>query len=737
MPAANRKLSFVLRLLPLLCWLCGFGSTVLSAFAAQPPMAVSYWVSIPVGTRPDHYPVAASTVDSAGNAYITGPVLDASVGLPTTPGVVYPTSRSDTPSFLVKLDAQGRVVFSTYMTSAELIAVDQNGNIYLAGGVYQGVYAKLSVVEVDPTGARILYSQAFGGSGGDGASSITVDSQGYVYVAGTTSSTDFPVTPGAFQTKLDMGSCTAQPCLPDAYLVKLNPRTSQIVYGTYLGGSGWEYVGGLAVDAAGNAYVAGSTGSADFPVTPGAFQTSRNPANAARFGYEGYVTKVNPAGSGLVYSTYLGGSIFDQIFALALDPGGAVYVTGQTSSPDFPFTSGAYRGYLGTSTAFVTKLNPDGKSLAFSTGLSYGSNGYGVAVDPAGRVIVGGSTWTRSFPTVDPGLIGPSSLIGATCYDVTTGETWTCQDGFLTMFDAQGKSLVWSGFLGTTDFFGITSIGLDAAGSVYASGAGSGGFPIPGAPPGYTAIAKIAAVGPPPSVPSAGVVNAATYLAPVVKGSLVSIFGTGIASVDGVVAAPSFPLPTELAGTSVWIDYVPAPILAVANVGGREQINVQMPFQGFFGSGPSPVSFAVRSHGALAFTTLATSPAPQAGIFAASDGTAAIVHGSDYSLVTASNPAHAGEVILVYATALGPVTPPVDAGVAAPLSPLSWTVTPVTAQIGGVNATVQFAGLAPGFAGLYQVNVLVPQVPPGTQPVVIAETAAGINASPPVQIPVR
>jgi uncharacterized protein (TIGR03437 family) len=96
-----------------------------------------------------------------------------------------------------------------------------------------------------------------------------------------------------------------------------------------------------------------------------------------------------------------------------------------------------------------------------------------------------------------------------------------------------------------------------------------------------------------------------------------------------------------------------------------------------------------------------------------------------------------GEVILVYATALGQVAPPVDAGTAAPLSPLSRTVAPVTAQIGGVNAPVQFAGLAPGFAGLYQVNVLVPQVPAGTQSVVIAETAAGINASPAVQIPVR
>jgi uncharacterized protein (TIGR03437 family) len=709
-------------------------------------MAVSYWVSAPIGVYRNPSLQRASVVDSAGNAYIVGPLPYPSASLPTTPGVLYPTLGPGTTSFLVKLDAQGAVVFCTYMTGySDAIALDQNGNAYVAGIVYQGQNAKVSVVEVDSTGAKLLYSQVFGGSGGgvavtDTPQAIAVDAQGYVYVAGTTYSPDFPVTPGAFQSTLGGGACAPSLCGGDAYLVKLNPRTSQIVYGTYLGGSSWDYVGGLAVDAAGNTYLAGWTKSADFPVTSGAFQTGYHPATATSRGYEGYVTKLNPSGSGLVYSTYLGGSDDDQIFALALDPGGAAYVTGQTASQDFPFTSGAYLSSIkgAAQTAFVTKLSADGKSLVFSTGLSPSPGGYAVAVDKAGRVIVGGSTSTPSFPTVDPGLIGPGSLIGTTCYDLTTGVTWACLDAFLTMFDAQGKSLVWSGFLGTTDFFGITSIGLDAAGNVYASGAGQGGFPISGAPLGGTAIAKIAAVGPPPAISSAGVVNAATYLAPVVMGSLVSIFGTGIASVNGVVAASSFPLPTELAGTSVWIDDVPAPILAVANVDGREQINIQAPFQDVFGSSLSyPWSIAVRSHGALAISGLATIPATQAGIFAASDGTAAIVHGSDYSLVTASNPAHAGEVILVYATALGPVTPPVDAGVAAPLSPLSWTVKPVTAQIGGVNAPVQFAGLAPGFAGLYQVNVLVPQVPPGTQPVVIAETAAGINASPPVQIPVR
>jgi uncharacterized protein (TIGR03437 family) len=291
------------------------------------------------------------------------------------------------------------------------------------------------------------------------------------------------------------------------------------------------------------------------------------------------------------------------------------------------------------------------------------------------------------------------------------------------------QQLVWSTYLGDAGLAtGVTSLGLDAAGNIYATGAGLRGFALFPGVDGPTTTIKIAPVGPPPLLSGAGVVNAATYLNYLEEGSLITIFGTGLSDVQGVVAAPSLPLPTQLSGVSVWINGVPAPMLAIANVDGREQINFQAPF------GSAPSSVIVKNHEALGFASASVGPAPQAGIFAASDGTAAIVHGSDYSLVTSSNPAHAGEVILVYATALGPVNPPVDAGAAAPLSPLSWTVTPVTAQIGGVNAPVQFAGLAPGFAGLYQVNVLVPQVPAGTQPVVVGGAAA---LSPPVQIPVR
>jgi uncharacterized protein (TIGR03437 family) len=546
------------------------------------------------------------------------------------------------------------------------------------------------------------------------------------------------VTPGAFQTKLNGDGCVPSICGGDVFVAKLNPRTSEIVYATYVGDRGSEFLGALAVDAAGNAYVVGSTYSSGFPVTPGAFQTTFH-ANSGIPGLSastGFVAKLNASGSGLVYATFLGGSSSDVAYDVAVDAAGAAYVTGQAESTDFPTTPGAYRTAVGQSATFLTKINPDGRSLAFSTGLSPMSGGFGVAVDSAGRAIVGGATWNPAFPTVGEGLLAPSSYFGQyKCYDSHA----YCRASFLTMLDARGQQLVWSGLLGATDGFGVTSIGLDSAGNVYAGGEGDG-IRIPGYPGGGTALYKVAATGPPPTVTGVGVVNSATYLPRVVRGSLISIFGTGIAPVNGVVVAPSFPLPTELAGVSVWIDGDPAPILSVSNVNGREQINIQAPFlviPGYSGRLVSPSSFTVKSHGAISWAELVTSPAPQAGIFVASDGTAAVLHSADYSLVTASNPARAGEVILVYATALWEVGPPVDIGVAAPVSPLSRTVYPVTAQIGGVDAQVQFAGLAPGYAGLYQVNLLVPKVPAGTQTLTIAEVAAAIDPSPSVQIPMR
>src|SRR5438445_3692390 len=175
----------------------------------------------------------------------------------------------------------------------------------------------------------------------------------------------------------------------DAFVTKLNATGSALAYSTYLGGSGVDVGNGIAVDTLGNAYVTGFTGSTDFPTTTGAFDTTLGGTADA------FVTKLDATGAALGYSTYLGGSSFDEGFGIALDTLGNAYVTGDTRSADFPTTTGAFDTTLGgTSDAFVTKLNATGAALAYSTylGGSSGDEGRGIAVDTLGNAYVTGFT---------------------------------------------------------------------------------------------------------------------------------------------------------------------------------------------------------------------------------------------------------------------------------------------------------------------------------------------------------
>ena len=193
---------------------------------------------------------------------------------------------------------------------------------------------------------------------------IAVDSAGNAYVTGFTNSANFPVIPGAFQTTLAPSTGS------NAFVTKLNTGGTALVYSTYLGGSGWNTKDGgsaIAVDGAGDAFVTGQANSTDFPVTPGAFQSTLGGGSNA------FVTKFNPTGSALVYSTYLGGKFQDGGNSIAVDSAGAAYVTGATSSINFPTTPGALQTTFGdyschSSCTFVTKLDPAaGSALVYST----------------------------------------------------------------------------------------------------------------------------------------------------------------------------------------------------------------------------------------------------------------------------------------------------------------------------------------------------------------------------------
>jgi hypothetical protein len=339
---------------------------------------------------------SAIAVDGAGNAYVTG---SASTGFPTTTGALQTTCTTSC-AFVTEIDSTGSAfVYSTYLGGSAPnwgglgIALDGAGNAYVTGyagagfpttpGAFQTTCvndACTFVSEINATGSALVYSTYLGEYSGQG---IAVDSAGDAYVTGYAGA-GFPTTPGAFQTTCDNpNSC--------AYVTKMNPTGSALVYSTYLGGGGQAGGKGIAVDGTGDAYVTGMA-VAGFPTTPGAFQTTCDNPNSCPF-----VTEINPTGSGLGYSTYLGGngsnSLYFGIAGAQVDGSGNVYVTGEAPA-GFPTTPGAFQTTCDNrfSCAYLTKINSTGSALVYSTYLSGSgqAEGKGIAVDGTGNAYVVG-----------------------------------------------------------------------------------------------------------------------------------------------------------------------------------------------------------------------------------------------------------------------------------------------------------------------------------------------------------
>jgi beta-propeller repeat-containing protein len=301
---------------------------------------------------------------------------------------------------------------------------------------------------IDPV--VLSYSTYLGGISTDRGRAIAVDSVGNAYVTGYASSSDFPTTPAAFQ--------PIQPSTDSsgaAFVTKLNPTGSALVYSTYLGGNRGAAGGGIAVDADGNAYVTGSTTSRDFPTTPEAFQPS-----FAGGDLDAFVVKLDPTGSALLYSTYLGGtnSLTEGGSGIAVDVDGNAYVTGVTRSPDFPTTPGAFQSIFGGGyDVFVTKLNRTGSALVYSTFLGGSAFDYQprVALGVDGSAYVTGVTQSSNFPTT-PQVFQPSY----------GGQG----DAFVTKLAPDGSGLVYSTYLGGFGDDGGSDIAVDAAGNAYVTG---------------------------------------------------------------------------------------------------------------------------------------------------------------------------------------------------------------------------------------------------------------------------
>ena len=350
----------------------------------------------------------AITVDGSGNAYVTGstdsgdfPVHLARQG----------NNGGSTDAFVTKLNAAGSaVVYSTYLGGSgadfgQGIAVDGAGNAYVTGYTNSTAFPTANpmqasrsggfdafVTKFDAAGSTLVYSTYLGGTGDDFGQGIAVDGFGSAYVTGYTLSVNFPTT-APFQS----GSSGA-----DAFVTKLNAAGSARVYSTYLGGGGNDFGQGIAVDRAGNAYVTGYTLSTNFPITA-------NPVQASNHGfYDAFVSKINAAGSALVYSTYLGGSDDDRGAGIAVDGAGNAYVTGSTISVDFPTADplqATLSGVFGVlRDAFVTKINGAGSALVYSTYMGGGGDdaGAAIAVDGAGTAYATGITYSTNFPTANP-----------------------------------------------------------------------------------------------------------------------------------------------------------------------------------------------------------------------------------------------------------------------------------------------------------------------------------------------
>ena len=407
-------------------------------------------------------------VDHEGNTYVTGMSLDPSY--PTTVGA-YNSNITILNNFnivITKLNPDGSdLVYSTFIVcsgfcNANAIAVDSIGNAYMTGGFSasnfphtaegynSGNPGGIFVVKLNQSGSALIYSATIGSNVNDVGTEIAIDAAGNAFVLGNTQSSAFPVTPTAFQKNYAGNG--------DGVVFKLNTYGSQLLYSTYLGGNNYDELRGIRVDNSGNAFVTGKTLSSDYPVTTNGYCTTFKGSSDI------VLTELNTNGTGLVYSTFIGGKNDSYANALALDSLNNVYLTGATNSIDFPVTAGAFDTTVigGRNNVYVVKIHPATNDIVYATVIG-GGTGTDIQLDNTGNTVVVGET-SYDYP-VTPNAF---SVIPAGGVDI-----------FVTKLNPTGSGLIYSTFMGGRSNDNSPKLALDTQG--YARVAGwtySNDFPV-------------------------------------------------------------------------------------------------------------------------------------------------------------------------------------------------------------------------------------------------------------------